>query len=100
MRSGLLAGKVANFALHPYEDEQANKRLELWFELAAGIEPPGPPLDAVAAEVLAELAHVNQDFRESARMIPEGRQPAVRLFPFGASPISGQDIRIKKRYIV
>jgi len=26
--------------------------------------------------------------------------PIVRLFPFGASPISGQDIRIKKRYIV
>jgi phenylacetate-CoA ligase len=100
MRSSLLAGKVANFALHPYEDQQANKRLELWFELAAGVEPPGPPLEAVTAEVLAELAHVNQDFRESTRMIPEGRQPTVRLFPFGESPISGQDIRIKKRYIV
>jgi len=100
VRSALLSGKVANFALHPYEDEQANKRLELWFELGAGVETSGLPVDAVTAEVLAELARVNQDFRESARMIPEGRQPVVRLFPFGASPISGQDIRIKKRYIV
>ena len=25
-------GSVANFALHPYEDADANKRLELWLE--------------------------------------------------------------------
>jgi hypothetical protein len=33
-------------------------------------------------------------------MIPEGRRPTIKLFPFGESPISGQDIRIKRRYIV
>ncbi len=50
--------------------------------------------------MLEELARVNQDFRESRRMIPDGMSPTLKLFPFGQSPISGQDIRIKKRYIV
>lgn len=73
-----LAAAVSNFALHPYEDEGANKRLELWFELAA----------------------VNQDARESIRMVPAERRPSVRLFPFDESPISAQDVRIKREYIV
>ena len=99
VRCALLSGKVANFALHPYEDEQANKRLELWFELEPGATLEAP-VETLALEVLAELARVNQDFRESRRMIPEGKSPTLKLFPFGQSPISGQDIRIKKRYIV
>jgi phenylacetate-CoA ligase len=99
VKSASLAGKVANFALHPFEDERADKGLELWFELADGVEVTTPVAD-LTAELLAELARVNQDFRESERMIPDGRRPTVRLFPFGQSPISGQDIRIKKRYIV
>jgi hypothetical protein len=33
-------------------------------------------------------------------MIPAERRPSLVLFPFGESPISDQDIRIKKRYIV
>ena len=46
------------------------------------------------------LAATNQDFRESIRMVPETRRPQIKLFAFGESPISGQDPRIKKRYIV
>ena len=88
VRSASLAGKVANFALHPFEDERADKRLELWFELGEGVELTTPVAD-LTLEVLAELARVNQDFRESERMIPDGRRPTLRLFPFGQSPISG-----------
>jgi phenylacetate-CoA ligase len=99
VRCALLSGKVANFALHPYEDEQANKRLELWFELEQGATVEAS-VETLALEVLEELARVNQDFRESRRMIPDGKSPTLKLFPFGQSPISGQDIRIKKRYIV
>ena len=97
LRLPQLASKVANFALHPYEDEQANKRLELWFELERGVTVDEAGLRDV---VLHELALVNQDYREAARMIPGERRPSLVLFPFGESPISGQDIRIKKRYIV
>jgi phenylacetate-CoA ligase len=94
-----LGATVENFALHPYEDERANKRLELWFELTRGAVAPDSA-NGLAEAVLAELARVNQDFRESIRMVPETCRPTLRFFPFGESPISGQDIRIKKRYIV
>jgi phenylacetate-CoA ligase len=95
-----LAEKVANFALHPYEDERANKRLELWIEFAAGVEAPESGRDALNAAVWTELALMNQDFRESIRMVPSEYHPKLKCFGFGKSPISGQDVRIKKQYIV
>ena len=94
-----LGARVENYALHPYEDAAADKRLELWMELAAGVPVPASR-DALEAAVLDALARVNQDFRESVRMMPADRRPTLKLFPFGDSPISGQDIRIKRRYIV
>jgi phenylacetate-CoA ligase len=100
MRVGALGARVANFALHPFEDARANKRLELWFELAAGVAPGEGEWDGLREQVLGALAEVNQDFRESIRMIPVESRPALKLWPFGESPISGQDVRIKKRYIV
>jgi phenylacetate-CoA ligase len=99
LRVPALASKVANFALHPFEDADANKRLELWLELEDGIAMPETTGDLDAA-VWRELAAVNQDFRESVKMIPAGRSPTVKLFAFGQSPMSGQDIRVKKQYIV
>jgi phenylacetate-CoA ligase len=93
-----LGDRIANFALHPYEDEGANKRLELWFELADGVTMPDD-VRALDDDVWRELAAINQDFRESIKMVPDARRPTIKLFPFGASPISGQDIRVKRRYI-
>ena len=90
---------VTHFALHPFEDDAANKRLEIYLELEEGAQPP-PDLDAINRAFLDKLAEVNQDFRESARMIPDGHAPRLRFFPAGKSPMSGQDVRIKKRYIV
>src|SRR5665213_7643 len=103
MRRPELGGKVANFALHPYEDAAANKRLELWIELVEGAKAPeGVDVSSASwdSQIWAELAAVNQDFRESIRMVPREFQPTVKLFAFGTSPISGQDARIKKQYIV
>lgn len=93
-----LGPRVANYALHPYEDASADKRLEFWLELAPAVTLEATP--ALERLMLEELTRINQDFRESARMIPEGRRPTLKLFAFGQSPISGQDIRIKRRYIV
>jgi phenylacetate-CoA ligase len=99
LRVPALASKVANFALHPFEDAEANKRLELWLELENEVVMPESTTDLDAA-VWRELAAVNQDFRESVKMIPAGRAPTIKLFAFGQSPMSGQDIRVKKQYIV
>jgi phenylacetate-CoA ligase len=92
-------GAMANFALHPYEDAKANKRLELWLEMDAGAGMPADR-DALTHDLLRELAAVNQDFRESVKMIPAGFRPTVVLYEHGASPMSGQDIRIKRRYVL
>jgi phenylacetate-CoA ligase len=94
-----LGSNVANFALHPFEDADANKRLELWLELEDHVAMPETTTDLEFA-VWRELAAVNQDFRESIKMIPAGRSPTIKLFSFGQSPMSAQDIRVKKQYIV
>jgi len=99
LRVPALGKSIANFALHPFEDEAANKRLELWFELERDVPPPSDTA-LVGEQLLSELSLVNQDFRESIRMVPAHLRPSLKFFPFGESPISGQDIRIKKRYIV
>jgi phenylacetate-CoA ligase len=92
-------GSVANFALHPYEDADANKRLELWLEMDDGVALPA---DCAAAtfDLLRELAVVNQDFRESIKMIQPALRPTVVFHRFGESPMSRQDPRIKRRYIM
>ncbi len=92
-------GAVANFALHPFEDAHANKRLELWLEMERSVALPVDP-SAATADVLRELAAVNQDFRESVKMIPAAFQPTVVFYSFGEGPMSGQDIRLKRRYIM
>jgi len=93
-----LSPSIAEFALHPFEDEQANKRLEFWFELKPGASAPAD--SGLPARIHAELAAVNQDFRESLRMAPADRRPTLRFFESGQSPMSGQDPRVKKRYII
>jgi len=101
LRLPSLGSNVANFALRPYEDENANKRLELLFEMAESVSvPSGEGVIALGDDIWRELALVNQDFRESIKMIPAERKPTLRVYPFNESPISAQDIRIKKRYIV
>jgi len=92
-------GSVANFALHPHEDSHANKRLELWLEMDNGVAMPADR-DAATTDLLRELAVVNQDFRESMKMIRPALRPTVVFHRFGESPMSGQDIRIKRRYIM
>jgi len=101
LRLPAIGSTIANFGLRPYEDAQANKRLDLLLELAENVAVPnGESAATMSDDIWRELAAVNQDFRESVKMIPAERRPSVKFFRFGESPISGQDIRIKKRYIV
>jgi phenylacetate-CoA ligase len=98
LRVPALAAAAAEHAFHPYEDEHANKRLDVWIELR-----PGSTLaatSALEAELVRQLAEVNQDFRESMRMVPAERAPRLQLFGAGQSPIANRDARIKKQYVV
>jgi len=98
LRVDSLGERVTNFALHPFEDDDANKRVEIWFELA--VEAAVPNVDRLRESVLSELAAVNQDFRESIKMVPPDRRPGVKVFRQGQSPIPQQDIRLKRQYIL
>jgi phenylacetate-CoA ligase len=93
-----LAAAVNSFALVVSEDEQANKLLTIALELAQGREAPGD-LAVVRRELLERLEHVNQDYREAARFMPEAAVPALELHRFGEGPFAGGDIRLKKHYV-
>ena len=96
LRVAALGERVTNFALHPYEDADANKCVEIWFEVSEGHDD----VDGLRDAVLAELAAVNQDFRESIKMVPAARRPVVKVFRQGQSPFPEQDIRLKRQYIL
>ena len=80
------------------EDDEANKTLAFAFELNEGSESP-PGAAALRGRVLERLAAVNQDYREAARFIPEGREPTLEFHPSGAGPFAGYDVRLKRSYI-
>lgn len=93
-----LAGIVEHFGLCAFEDDRADKRLQIWLLLKAGATAPDDE-GAVCADVLAGLAKVNQDFRESLRFQPPEKRPTLRFFAPGTGPLASQDVRIKRRYI-
>ena len=85
--SGARVERVANFGLRPYEDAQANKRLDLLLELADTVPIPDESTAATMSDdIWRELAAVNQDFRESVKMIPAERRPAVTVLPVRPEP--------------
>lgn len=90
---------TAHYALHPYEDDNANKRLEFWIEMKPGCATPASP-GVLTNELLKALARVNQDFRESIKMVPVDLRPTLILFPAGQGPLAGQDVRLKRQYIL
>ena len=93
-----LARIVEAWGLCLWEDDAADKRLELWLLLKPGAAAP-VDVDAARSDLLAALAAVNQDFRESLRFQPPARQPTARFFAAGTGPLANQDVRIKRRYI-
>jgi phenylacetate-CoA ligase len=93
-----LAERVGSFALLLGEDEETNETLAFAFELAAGA---GPPEDVAATRtrVLDRLAEVNQDYREVARFIPQGREPTLEFHAPSQGPFAGYDVRLKRKYV-
>jgi phenylacetate-CoA ligase len=92
-----LAAAAGEYALRVWEDERADKRLEIVVELMPGAQVAG---DEIEKTFFDSLAAGNQDFRESRRMVPAHLAPRLTLEPAGASRLSGQDIRLKKTYVL
>ncbi len=93
-----LAERINAFALVTSEDKDNNKRLFLCLELAEGKEAPQDSA-GLTARIFERLAAVNQDYRESRRMVPAGYQPVLEFHPKQTGPFAQNDIRVKCRYI-
>jgi phenylacetate-CoA ligase len=93
-----LAGCVDSFALLVYEDENVDKRLTIALELSEGKSAP-QAADSLRDAFLSRLKDANQDYREAARFIPAGGEPALEFHAPGSGPFAANDIRLKKRYI-
>lgn len=94
-----LAERVASFTLFTSEGPQADKQLRICFELAER-QPLRTCPDAALNELFfAELRRVNQDFRESWRMVPEGQKPQVAFYAHKTGPFVDEDVRIKRRHV-
>jgi phenylacetate-CoA ligase len=94
-----ITAEIESFTLMTYEDAEVNKQLMLCLELFEGKKPEDYDAPALAQAMFAELENINQDFRESARMVPAGREPSVALYKHGTGPFAESDIRIKLKYI-
>lgn len=95
-----LARIINAFALVTSEGADTSKRLAVCLELAAGACAPGAEETAALRErIFARLVEVNQDFRESIRMVPAGHEPTIEFHEKAAGPFAANDIRIKCRYI-
>ena len=93
-----LAEHVDAFQIRTYEDEQGDMRLVVSLEVDAARASDAPT--AWSAPVFDTLALVNQDFRESRRMVPRGKEPSLELFAHGTGPFTDADIRIKRSYVL
>ncbi len=93
-----LARSVDAFQLRAVESSEGDKQLVLALEVIAPDQiPEGPTY--WAGPVFDMLASVNQDFRESRRMMPPDRQPNLEFHSAGTGPFLGADRRIKRDYV-
>lgn len=96
-RQPALASGVDAFQLRTYDDEEGDKRLEIALEITdVALSFRAGHWTRVLYDALAE---VNQDFRESRRMVPPGKEPTLEMHDAGEGPFAGADIRIKRSYV-
>jgi phenylacetate-CoA ligase len=93
-----LATTISAFALVTSEDEKNNKRLTVALELRQGQSAPAN-IAAIRDAIFGRLEEVNQDFRESIKMVPADIRPEVKFYEQAEGPFKLNDIRVKLRYI-
>jgi phenylacetate-CoA ligase len=92
-----MADAVSNFQLQTHEDIDGDKRLTVHVECSGQLPKCRP--DDLSRSFFAALAAVNQDFRESRRMVPAGKAPAMMLHCAGEGPFANCKDLIKRQYI-
>jgi hypothetical protein len=90
---------VDSFALVVTEDEDANTRLALAFELRPGRAAPSTDPDPLRQRVLGRVAELNQDYREAQCFMPVEAQSTLERHAHGTGPFAGGGIRLKRHYV-
>jgi phenylacetate-CoA ligase len=94
-----LAPIVNTFRLLSYEDDQANKRMEIAAELVEGVKVPRNTR-ALADEVFKRLAAINGDFLNAWKhTAPADNMPKLTLHPFETGPFAGGQRKLKNEYV-
>ncbi|MCB2408192.1 phenylacetate--CoA ligase family protein [Hymenobacter lucidus] len=99
MSTPALASRVQSFTMFTSEDEAANKSLRICMELAQGQSIADLDAESASPAFFEELQRINQDFRESWRMLPVGQRPELTFYSFQTGPFADSDMRIKQQYI-
>jgi phenylacetate-CoA ligase len=92
-----MAAAADAFQLRTFEDPDGDKRLVVDLEVPAGSLLEGA--DYWTVPFFDHLAMVNQDFRESRRMVTAGKGPRLEFHDVGSGPFASADIRIKRSYV-
>jgi phenylacetate-CoA ligase len=94
-----LAPIVSTYRLLSFEDDEANKRMEIAVELEDGAAMPEDV--AVLEEVLLErLAAINGDFLNAWKhTAPATNMPKLSLHQFGTGPFAGGQRKLKNEYV-
>jgi phenylacetate-CoA ligase len=94
-----LAPIVNTYRLLSFEDEQANKRMEIAVELCEGAQMPGNA-DALGEELFEQLAAINGDFLNAWKhTAPRDNMPKLTLHAFGTGPFAGGQRKLKNEYV-
>lgn len=95
-----LAAIINAFALVTSEAADTSKRLTICLELATGASAPDAGKTfSLRDGIFGRLTEINQDFRESIRMVPAEHQPSIEFYKKAEGPFAANDIRVKCRYI-
>ena len=91
---------IANtFRLLSYEDEAANKRMEIAVELAEGAAMPAN-VDEIEQQLFERLAAINGDFLNAWKhTAPADNMPQLTLHLFETGPFKGGQRKLKNVYV-
>lgn len=95
-----LGNVIHGFSLRTVETESLVKKLIIDVELAPGADTSNFLSQTYIGPLLQKLQAINQDFRESIRMVPPEGSPEIVFHAYHAVHFAENDFRIKNRYIL
>ena len=95
-----LALAVNSYSIRTVENEKLVKKLIIDIELKHGFEPEKYGDNTYLYDLIARLKEINQDFRESIRMVPAEGFPELCFHKYNTLHFSQNNYSIKNKYIL